>query len=128
VILDSSAVIAAICREPDAERILETLNSAKLVAIGAPTLAETHLALSVKLGRDAGAPIEQFLQACQAMVIPFSREHVPVFLNAWLRFGKGRHPARLNMGDCFTYAFARTADMPILSTGNNFTLTDLKLA
>jgi ribonuclease VapC len=91
MILDSSAVIAAICREPEAERILETLNSAKLVAIGAPTLAETHLALSVKLGRDASAPIEQFLQACQAMVIPFGREHVPVFFHAWLRFGKGRH-------------------------------------
>jgi uncharacterized protein with PIN domain len=67
MIPDSSAVIAAICREPDAERILETRNSAKLVAIGAPTLAETPLALSVKPGRDAGAPIERFLQECQAI-------------------------------------------------------------
>lgn len=128
MILDSSAVIAAICREPECERILSKIGSAEVVAIGAPTVAESQLALTVKLGWEAGPLVEQFLAQAGASVVPFGRYHIPAFLEAFLRFGKGRHPARLNMGDCFTYAIAKLAGQPVLFTGNDFSQTDLDIA
>jgi ribonuclease VapC len=121
-------VIAILCREPSHGVLLRKLSAASLVLIGAPTLAETQLALSVKLNRDAGALVEQFLAETRAMVVPFGREHVTEFFNAFMRFGKGRHPARLNMGDCFTYATARVARMPVLYVGNDFSQTDIASA
>ncbi len=87
---------------------------------------------TIKLGRDnavdAGAIVAQFLSEIQALIVPFSRDHISSFYGAFLRFGKGRHAARLNMGDCFTYATAKVAGMPLLFTGDDFALTDLKAA
>jgi ribonuclease VapC len=128
LILDSSAIIAIICGEPDAERLLRSIGLARMIAVGAPTVAETQLALSVKLRRDAGALVEQFLAEMQAVIVPFGRDHISAFFEAFLRFGKGRHPARLNMGDCFTYAVAKVAGMPVLFTGGDFSQTDLGCA
>jgi len=126
--LDSSAIIAAICREPGYERVLLKIGTAKVIVIGAPTVAETQLALTVKLGRDSGALVEQFLIEARALVLPFGRDHISAFFEAFLQFGKGRHPARLNMGDCFTYAISKVAGMPVLCTGEDFTQTDLAIA
>ena len=128
LILDSSAIIAILCHEPGCQALLGKIGSARLVVIGAPTLAETQLALTVKLGRDTSALVEQFLVEAQALVLPFGREHISEFFSAFLRFGKGRHPARLNMGDCFTYATAKVARMPVLCVGNDFALTDIAMA
>jgi ribonuclease VapC len=133
LILDSSAIIAILCHEPGCQALLGKIGSARLVVIGAPTLAETQLALTVKLSRDASALVEQFLVEAQALVVPFGREHISEFFSAYLRFGKGRfgkgrHPARLNMGDCFTYATAKVARMPVLCVGNDFALTDIAMA
>jgi len=128
LILDSSAIIAILCHEPGCQALLAKIGSARLVVIGAPTLAETQLALTVKLSRDASALVEQFLVEAQALVVPFGREHISEFFSAFLRFGKGRHPARLNMGDCFTYATAKVASMPVLCVGNDFALTDIARA
>jgi ribonuclease VapC len=128
LILDSSAVIAAICQEPDCERILQKIGAAEVVALGAPTVAESQLALTVKLGWEAGTLVDQFLSLAGASIVPFDRDHVAVFFDAFLRFGKGHHPARLNMGDCFTYAIAKLAGQSVLFTGNDFSQTDLDVA
>ena len=126
--LDTSAIVAVICQESGFDRLLRKIGVARVLVIGAPTVAETQLALTVKLGRDAGALVEQFLVETQTMVIPFGRDHISVFFEAYMRFGKGRHPARLNMGDCFTYATAKVAGMPVLFTGDDFSQTDLAAA
>jgi len=128
LILDSSAIIAVICREPGHQSLIDKIGASKRLSVGAPTLAEAELALTIKLGYDAGAMVEQFLAETRTLVLPFSREHVSVFLEAFLRYGKGRHPARLNMGDCFTYATARVAGLPLLFVGDDFSKTDLPLA
>jgi ribonuclease VapC len=96
--------------------------------IGAPTVAECQLVLTVKLGRDGGMIVDQFLNEIHALIVPFGRDHISSFYEAFIRFGKGRHAARLNMGDCFTYAIAKVAGMPVLFTGGDFALTDLKAA
>jgi ribonuclease VapC len=130
--LDSSAIVAVICREPGYEELLRKMATSRVVVIGAPTVAECQLVLSIKLGRgsgaDAGAIVDQFLGEVQALIVPFGRDHISSFYGAFHRFGKGRHPARLNMGDCFTYATAKVAGMPLLFTGGDFALTDLKCA
>jgi ribonuclease VapC len=128
LILDSSAIVAIICGEPDTERLLHSIGAARVIAVGAPTVAETQLALSVKLHRDAGSLVDQFLFEIQAVIVPFGRDHISAFFEAFLRFGKGRHAARLNMGDCFTYAVAKLAGMPVLFTGADFSQTDLDCA
>ena len=104
------------------------MTRARAVVIGAPAVAETQLVLTMKFGRDAAALVDPFLSEIQALIVPFGRDHISTFQDAFLRYGKGRHPARLNMGDCFTYAIAKIAGMPVLFTGNDFSLTDLKPA
>jgi ribonuclease VapC len=128
LILDSSAIIAILCQEPGYEVLVRKLGGARVILIGAPTLAETQLALTVKLQRDASALVEQFLAELQAMVIPFGREHVSVFFRAFITYGKGRHAARLNMGDCFSYATASVSRLPLLFVGADFPLTDIDAA
>jgi ribonuclease VapC len=128
LILDSSAIVALICREPGHDALVDKIGDAQQLSVGAPTLAETELTLTIKLGYDAGALVEQFLAETGTQVLPFQREHVSVFLEAFLRYGKGRHPARLNMGDCFTYATAKIAGQPLLFAGGDFTRTDLPAA
>ena len=128
MILDSSAIVAILCGEPGCESLIGKIGAARMIAVGAPTLAETQLALTIRLGHDASALVEQFLAETQALVVPFGRDHVSEFFGAFLRFGKGRHPACLNMGDCFTYATAKIARMPVLYVGNDFALTDIACA
>jgi ribonuclease VapC len=132
LILDSSAVVAVICREPGYEELLRKIALARTVAIGAPTVSETQMVVEIKLGtrrgRDGAALVDQFLAEIQAVVVPFARNHVSIFFEAFRRYGKGRHPARLNMGDCFTYAVAKAAGMQVLYVWNDFGRTDLESA
>ena len=126
--LDSSAIIAILAHEPGSERLADAVGNARVVLCGAPTVAETQLALTVKLKRDASALVEQFLVEAKVLVVPFGRDHIAPFFAAFLRFGKGRHQAALNMGDCYTYAIAKVARMPVLFTGNDFSQTDIGAA
>lgn len=98
------------------------------MAIGAPTLAETGIVLSVKWKRDAHGALRRFLQEADAEVIPFLDEHASEAIRAFHRFGKGRHAAALNFGDCMTYAVAKLARRPLLFVGNDFAKTDLDRA
>ncbi len=72
--------------------------------------------------------LERFIAAIGAEIIPFTRDHLNVAMDAFLRFGRGRHPAALNFGDCMSYAVARLAGMPLLYTGADFAKTDITAA
>jgi ribonuclease VapC len=128
VILDSSAIIAIVVREPDWESFAAKIGAERTIGVGAPTLAETGLVLSRKVGRQGRAVLSRFLQQTSAIVIPFGEEHWRAAIDAYVRFGKGRHAAALNLGDCLTYATARLADQPLLCRGDDFTKTDLVIA
>ncbi len=125
-------MVAVICREPGYEQLLQKIALARTVAIGAPTVAETQMVVEIKLGskrgRDGAALVDQFLTEIQALVIPFTRNHLSIFFEAFRRYGKGRHPGRLNMGDCFTYAVAKAAGMQVLYVGEEFSHTDIESA
>jgi ribonuclease VapC len=114
--------------EPEAELLLPRLSAAGEVAIGAPTLVEATIVLSHRLGPLATSLVERFLGELGVAVLPFDERHWRQAIAANRRFGKGRHPAALNFGDCMAYAAARVAGRPLLATGDDFAKTDLVLA
>ncbi len=128
MILDSSAIVAIVFQEPGYETVLDKLVLAVEVGMGAPTLVECSIVLSARLDRDARGLLSRFLAEAKVTIIPFSEVHYGTAVGAWLKYGKGRHPAGLNFGDCLAYAAAKIADMPLLCVGDDFPQTDLPLA
>lgn len=128
MILDSSAIVAVVRREPGYEALLARFAAAEHVAIGAPTLVETAIVLEARLGIDARPILARLLDDFRVVVVPFVEAHWQEAARAFRRFGKGRHPAALNFGDCLSYAVARLADRPLLCVGDDFAKTDLDLA
>jgi len=128
MILDSSAIVALVFREPGWEALCDKLAEARWIGLGAPTLVEAAIVLSARLNEDARGLLARFVQTAEVEVVPFGTAHYEAAIDAWLRFGKGRHPAALNLGDCHAYAVARLADEPLLCTGDDFGRTDLPLA
>jgi ribonuclease VapC len=127
MILDTSAIIAVFLKEPGYETILEILAGADEVGIGAPTLAETGVVLEGRFGEPAFGWLREFADEFRLTTIPFGSLHWREAVAAYARYGKGRHDAGLNFGDCLTYAVARLAGQPLLCVGSDFTCTDLAL-
>ena len=125
MIVDSSALLAIVFREPGFEEILDRVMAADAVAVGAPTLAETGIVLTARLDEDAHGMLERLLDELGIQEIPFGEIHWREAVDAYRRFGKGRHEARLNFGDCMTYAVASLAAEPLLFVGEDFRQTDL---
>lgn len=127
MILDASAVIAIIRREPEHEDLIELLEVAPQVGIGAPSLAEAGIVLAARLGASGRTLLARFVDENDLIVVGFEQRHWGVAVEAYVRFGKGRHPAALNFGDCMTYATASLAARPLLCVGDDFRQTDLEL-
>lgn len=128
MIVDTSALVAVVREERGHERLLELLLTHGAPRIGAPTLFEAAMVLVGRDGVTMRATLRRAVVECGLTVVPFEREHHAVAVEAFRRFGKGRHPARLNFGDCLTYAVARVAGAPLLCIGDDFARTDLDLA
>jgi len=128
MIVDSSALLALIFREAAADRIEEALASAEELAMGAPTFAETAMVLASRLGEDSRALLALLVDELDLLVIPFTAAHGREAREAFMRFGRGRHPAALNFGDCLCYAVAKLADQPLLFVGDDFRRTDVVAA
>ena len=127
MIVDSSAVLVVIGKEPAHERIVHELAASSGTRIGAPTQLETGIVLTARLGPRGKTVLVRFLQENAIRTVVFDEEHAAVALDAYSRFGKGRHPAALNFGDCCTYATASIAGEPLLCVGDDFPQTDLPL-
>ena len=128
MILDSSAIVAIVLREPGHERVLERMQSATNVGIGAATLLEAGIVISSRLVEDARGRLARLLTEGGIMVLPVTDAHFGVAMEAWLRYGRGRHSAALNFGDCLSYAMAMVAGEPLLCVGDDFPKTDCVLA
>jgi len=124
VIVDSSALVAIVLREPGWEALVDKL-SAEPAGAGAPTLAEAGMVLTARLGPRGRSLLARIVQEARIVVVPFTDEHWPIAIDAYARFGKGRHAADLNFGDCLTYAVASLAGQPLLCLGEDFARTDL---
>ncbi len=129
--LDASAMIAIIVREPEAEALASRLGQAAAVYTSPIAVFETVLGLA-RIGgmsvRDAEAMLDSFLEQVRALSTPINAEIGRAAIAAFDRYGKGRHQAALNMGDCFAYACAQALDLPLLYKGNDFPQTDIAAA
>ena len=123
VVLDTSAVLALLQGEKEADRILAALADAEVRRLSAATVVEAGIVLQARYGDHGERELDLFLQRAEVEVIPFSEEHATVARQAFRRFGKGRHPAALNFGDCFAYALAVVLDHPLLFVGTDFSAT-----
>lgn len=128
MILDSSAVIAILLKEPGHEGLRERLATSERARIGAPTVLETSMVLCARLGRGGKTLLARFLEEAEIEVMEFTADHWTVAADAFIRYGKGRHRAGLNFGDCMIYAVATLAGEPLLCLGDDFPVTDLELA
>jgi len=125
MILDSSAVVAIVCRETGYSALLDQIRAAETLGIGAPTVFEAAMVLTIKLRRDGLAVLNEFLWESGARVISFTDQHASVAFGAYLRYGKGRHKAALNFGDCLSYSIAKVSGQGLLFIGDDFTRTDV---
>jgi ribonuclease VapC len=128
MVLDSSAIVAIHLKEPGYERLFERIDRAPVVFVGTPTVLESAMVLSSRAGTDVRSVLAAFFRRRGIVILPFTEEHFHAATEAFLRFGKGRHPAALNFGDCMAYAVAAVAGMPLLYTGNDFAQTDIPAA
>jgi ribonuclease VapC len=124
---DTSALLAVVLGEPDAERFLAALQS-DAVAISAVSLTEALIVAEARQGPDAARDLELLVAGTVDRVVPVDEAHARAAAGAWRRFGKGRHPAGLNFGDCLAYATASLANLPLLFKGDDFAQTDLNAA
>ena len=123
MIVDTSALIAVLRREPEADGFVESLFASSAVRVSAGTLLETRIVAE----RDGGtAELAELLEVIGVDVVPVDARQVDLAFDGFRRFGKGRHPAGLNFGDLFAYALARALDAPLLFKGNDFARTDVK--
>ncbi len=127
MIVDSSVFLAIVFREASYQELIARLISDEVVAAGAPTLAETGIVLQARLGDAASGMLERLLDEFAVEEIPFGEIHLRETVNAYRRYGKGRHAAALNFGDCMTYAVAKLTSQPVLFTGGDFNLTDIHI-
>jgi ribonuclease VapC len=128
MMVDSSALLAIVFREPGFEELVQRLLEAQSVAAGAPTLAETGIVLHARLGEGSYGLLERMLDEFAVQEVPFGEVHWREAVDAYRRFGRGCHPASLNFGDCLTYAAAKLTGEPLLFVGGDFLETDLDAA
>lgn len=129
MIVDTSAIVAVLRGEPDADLYINALAQATQVRISAGTYLETSIVIDSNHDPVLSGRLDDVLIAAQVIVEPFTVRHAEIARKAYRDFGKGSgHPASLNLGDCFSYALARATGEPILFKGNDFSHTDVPTA
>lgn len=126
--IDSSALLAIELREPGYEELVEKLSKTPNPCIGAPTLFEATMVWLNRFQTDPRTTLFRTLQDADADIVAFDEECYEIALAAFQKYGKGRHPAALNFGDCMAYAIAVDQNVPLLYVGNDFLKTDIRRA
>jgi ribonuclease VapC len=128
MVIDTSALVAILQDEPERRRFNEAIEAAPRRRISTATLVEISIVLEARYGTDGVRDLDLFLSEAEIQSIPVDAKQALAAREAFRRFGKGRHPAGLNFGDCFSYALARVLDEPLLFKGSDFTQTDVAAA
>ncbi len=128
MVIDSSALLAIFLGEPERARFLEMITQAEARLISAATVLETGIVLEARRGEAAGREFDLFLNQAKLEIVAVDAEQVEIARVAWRKYGKGRHPAALNFGDCFAYALAKSLGEPLLAAGTDFSRTDILTA
>ncbi len=126
--VDTSALVAIMLGEPEAESLLTALAAVPRVGICAPNRTELLLVIQSRLGDAAVERAKVFLNVQRIQTVELDESLADTAADGFRRFGKGRHPAGLNFGDCFSYALAIREQVPLLFKGDDFTKTDIRAA
>jgi ribonuclease VapC len=126
MVIDTSAIIAIALNEPEAPSFEQFIADDPVRLISAATLLEAAMVLETRLGDPGGSELDLWLHKAGVEIVAVGAEHADKARRAWRRYGKGRHPASLNFGDCFSYALAALTDEPLLYKGNDFSQTDIR--
>ncbi|CDN57484.1 Probable ribonuclease VapC 4 (plasmid) [Neorhizobium galegae bv. officinalis bv. officinalis str. HAMBI 1141] len=128
MIVDTSALVAILYREPEAARFVKAIHDVELTRISVANYVELSMVVEGQLGPDGMRQAEAFLRRAGIIVEPVTLDHGELARQAFPDFGKGRHKAGLNFGDCFAYALAKATGEPLLFKGNDFSQTDVQAA
>lgn len=126
MVVDTSAVMGILQEEPEARRLAEAIEVADIRLISAVSMLEAGILVESRKGQAGARELDAFIAAAALEVVPFDIEQAAVARDAFARYGKGRHAARLNFGDCAVYALAATRAVPLLFKGADFAATDLE--
>jgi ribonuclease VapC len=128
MVIDTSALVAIFFSEPERPIFLEAIVAAESRLISAATVLETGIVLEDRQGEAAGREFDLFVVRANLEVVPVDAEQVEIARSAWRKYGKGRHSAGLNFGDCFAYALAKLTGQKLLAKGQDFRFTDVEVA
>src|ERR1700736_2572744 len=128
MVVDTSALVAILLGEPDAERFARTLGGAPVRLLSAVTRVELSCVIEGRKGETGRADVELLLRDGGFEVVSVTPQQAEIAVGAFRRFGRGRHRARLNIGDCFSYALAVATDHALLFKGDDFGHTDIRAA
>lgn len=125
MVIDTSAIIAILLGEPEAPELARAIEDGSPRLLSAANLLETSMVIEARKGDAAGRELDLLVYRAGIDVVPVDQEQAEIARVAWRRYGKGRHPASLNFGDCFAYALAKTTGLPLLFKGDDFNQTDI---
>jgi ribonuclease VapC len=126
MVLDTSVLIAILAAEPEATALAAAIAAADVCRLSAASLLETAIVIEARHGQAGGQKLDELINAAQIQIEPVTAEQVTAARLAYRTYGKGRHPAGLNYGDCFSYALAKISDEPLLFKGEDFSQTDIE--
>jgi ribonuclease VapC len=128
MVIDTSALVAIFLAEPERRRFLDLIIEAGTRLVSAANALETGIVLEARRGEAAGREFDLFVVRANLQVVPVDGEQVEIARSAWRKYGKGRHPAGLNFGDCFAYALGKSSGESLLAKGTDFGATDIELS
>lgn len=128
IVVDTSALVAVLSGEPEEDAFNERIATADRCLLSAANYVEAHIVIESRLGEAGTRELALYLHESGTVVVPVDRDLADLARIAFKEFGKGRHAAALNFGDCFSYALAKRVGAPLLFKGDDFSKTDLVLA
>jgi ribonuclease VapC len=128
MIIDTSALVAILDQEPEAERIARALAATPERMLSAANLVEAGIVMQARRGDDGARDVDLLLAKLRVEIVPFTARQADIARKAFRRYGLGRHEDKLNLGDCLAYALAKDASAPLLFTGDDFGQTDVMVA
>jgi ribonuclease VapC len=125
MVIDTSVIIAILFGEPEAAIFAEAIERDAVRLVSAASVLEAAIVVESELGDPGARELDLLLYQAGITIVPFSPEHLAAARHAFRVFGKGRHAAALNVGDCFSYALSRSTSEPLLFKGEGFPRTDI---
>jgi ribonuclease VapC len=125
IVVDTSIVIAIIKDEPEAATFVDILDESQMTIMSVVSYVEAHMVTNDRRLRTEAADVDNVLAAAGIEVVDVTRDQAGLAVSAFLAYGKGRNRARLNLGDCFSYALAKSRGAPLLFKGDDFSRTDI---